>query len=56
MQKENNRIKYETQTREKKEPSEAAKNFLRSETSLKLEYELYRFVQRQFMQLKRELL
>jgi len=53
---ENHQIKSETQTRDKKEPSEAAKNFLKSETSLKLEYELYLFVQRHMMQLKRELL
>ena len=49
-------MKFETRTRMKTDPSDSAREFLRSETSLKLEYELYYFVKGQLQQLKRELL
>lgn len=49
-------MKLETRTRKKTDLSESAQEFLRSETSLKLEYELYDFVKNRLKLLKRELL
>nr|XP_002130122.1 uronyl 2-sulfotransferase-like [Ciona intestinalis] len=49
---ENERMKHETHTRNKRETSEAARDFLKSETSLKLEYDLYEFVKSELENLK----
>uniref|UniRef100_H2ZJG2 Sulfotransferase n=1 Tax=Ciona savignyi TaxID=51511 RepID=H2ZJG2_CIOSA len=49
---ENERMKHETHTRNKKDTSTAARDFLKSETSLKLEYDLYEFVKSEMENLK----
>lgn len=48
MNPENAKVKKDTQTNNKKPTSEITKKFLREETSLKLEYDLYDFVKDRF--------
>ncbi|XP_039249605.2 uronyl 2-sulfotransferase-like isoform X1 [Styela clava] len=50
------KVRNETYTRNKRETSEAAKIFLRTETCLSLEYELYDFVRERLYQFKDMLL
>ncbi|CAK8694315.1 unnamed protein product [Clavelina lepadiformis] len=49
---ENERLKFETHTKNKKKTSEAAKEFLKTQTSIKLEYDLYVFVQNELNYLR----
>jgi len=53
---ENQRIKNQTKTKNKKPTSEKTKKFLRQKTSLGLEYDLYEFVKKRFLLMSTDLL